>query len=61
MRIFSTVLKLARDTRGVQSVELAMICAMIVIGLVASVKGLADENSGMWALVSSRTAEAVKP
>jgi len=59
MRIFQTLKMLACDTRGVQSIELAMICAMIVIGLVAAVKGVADANTGMWAIVSSKSAEAV--
>ena len=51
--------KIAGDTRGTQTLELAIICAMIIIAIVASVKGVADENTGLWAVVSSRSAEAM--
>ena len=61
MRLTKLITTLLRDVRGSQSIELAMICAMIIIGLVAAVKGVADENSGMWAIVSSRSAEAIAP
>jgi hypothetical protein len=30
---------------------------MIVIGLISAVKGVGDENEGIWAIVSSRAAE----
>ena len=54
-----TLLKrLCADIRGTQTLELAMICGMIIIGLVAAVRGVADENTGIWAVVSSRAGEA---
>lgn len=59
MRGISLLKRILRDTRGTQTLELAIICAMIIIGLVSAVKGVADENSGMWAIVSSKSAEAV--
>ena len=61
MRIIKFLSRLALDKRGAQSIELAMICAMIVIGIVAAVKGVADESSGLWAVVSSRSAGAMTP
>ena len=51
--------KLRKDVRGTSAVEFGIICVMIVIGLVSAVKGVADENSGMWAIVSSKTSEAM--
>ncbi|MCB2078793.1 MAG: hypothetical protein KDE55_13980 [Novosphingobium sp.] len=59
MRMIALLKKVIADKRGVQTLEFAIICAMIIIGLVSAVKGLADENSRMWNLVSSRQAEAV--
>lgn len=57
--MFHALYKLWKDDRGTSAVEYGFICAMIVIGLVSAVKGVADENSGMWAIVSSKSAEAV--
>lgn len=57
--MFQALNRLLQDTRGTSAVEYGFLCAMIVIGLVSAVKGVADENTGMWAIVSSKSAEAV--
>ena len=49
---------LLADARGTTSVEFGFICVMIVIGLISAVKGVGNENSGLWAVISSRSAEA---
>ena len=56
-KLFGT---LWRDNRGTSAVEYGFICAMIIIGLVSAIKGVADENSGLWATVESRVEEAHK-
>ena len=48
------------DDRGTSAVEYGFICAMIIIGVVSAVKGVADENTGLWATVQSKSAEAVE-
>jgi Flp pilus assembly pilin Flp len=53
------IIQLFKQTRGTSTIEFALICGMIIIGLVAAVKGLADQNSGMWATVKSKSAEAI--
>ena len=50
--------KLCRDTRGTSAVEYGFLCTMIVIGLISAVRGVGDENEGLWATVSERSAEA---
>ena len=50
--------RLLGDKRGTSAVEYGFLCAMIVIGLISAVKGVGDENEGIWAIVSSKTAEA---
>jgi len=52
--------RLLRDKRGTSSIEYGMICAAIVIGLIAAVDGLADENTGMWAVVSEKQKTATE-
>ena len=58
--MFHGLIRLWKDNRGTSAVEYGFICAMIVIGLISAVKGVADETSGMWAIVSSKSAEAVR-
>lgn len=57
--MFHALNRLWKDNRGTSAVEYGIICAMIVIGLVSAVKGVADENSRMWTIVSKKSAEAV--
>ena len=54
----SLLKRLLADKRGTQTLELAIICGVIIIGLVVAVRGVADENTGIWAIVSSRSGEA---
>ena len=51
---------LLKDERGTSAVEYGFICAMIVIGLISAVRGVADENTGLWATVSSKQQEATE-
>ena len=46
------------DRRGATAVEYGLIVALIVIAIVASVKSVADENTGLWATVSSDVEDA---
>ncbi|MBS1239305.1 MAG: hypothetical protein H6R45_11 [Proteobacteria bacterium] len=41
------------DTRGATAVEYGLIAALIVIAIIASLKNVANENTGLWAVVSS--------
>lgn len=47
------------DVRGTAAVEYGIICAMIVIGLVSVVAGLATETSNMWNNVASMSKDAI--
>jgi Flp pilus assembly pilin Flp len=60
MRVAKLLGKLLHDQRGTQTTELAIICAMIIIGLISAVSGVAEENSNMWNLVSSSSVNAGK-
>lgn len=43
---------LARDGRGATAVEYGLICAMIVLAMVAALRGVADANTKLWNNVS---------
>jgi pilus assembly protein Flp/PilA len=43
--------RLRRDDRGATAIEYGLICALIVITIIVSLEGVADENTGLWARV----------
>lgn len=45
--------RLARDQRGATAVEYGLICAMIVLAMVAALRGVANANTNLWENVSS--------
>jgi pilus assembly protein Flp/PilA len=45
--------KLLRDTRGATAIEYGLIVALIVIAILASLQSVANENTGLWAVVTS--------
>lgn len=51
--------RLARDVRGGTAIEYGLITAIVVIGAISAMSGVADENTGLWATVSSKTEEAM--
>lgn len=56
-RVFKQILT---DCRGTSAVEYGIICAMIIIGLVSAVAGVADATGSMWTDVSSKSEEAIE-
>ena len=52
--------KLLRDTRGATAIEYGLIVALIVIAIIASVDSVADENNGLWAVVTSNVSTVMK-
>lgn len=58
MRLRPFLKQLCSDIRGTSAVEYGFICVMIVIGLISAVRGVGDENQGLWATITSRTAAA---
>jgi pilus assembly protein Flp/PilA len=45
--------RLLRDTRGGTAIEYGLIVALVVIAILASLQSVADENTGLWAMVTS--------
>ena len=44
--------RLLRDSRGATAVEYGLIVALVVIAIIGAISGVADENTGLWALVT---------
>ena len=50
---------LLRDTRGGTAIEYGLIVALIVIAMMAALRGVADENTGLWARVTSKVTTSI--
>ncbi|HYD25993.1 MAG TPA: Flp family type IVb pilin [Croceibacterium sp.] len=48
------LLRILRDTRGATAVEYGLIVALIVIAIIGALEGVANENTGLWAVVTER-------
>ena len=45
--------RLLRNTRGATAIEYGLIVALVVIAIIVSIQSVADENTGIWAVVTS--------
>lgn len=52
--VFGTLRRLVRDRQGGTAIEYGLIAALIVIAMIASLKGLANVTTGMWNNVSAQ-------
>ena len=50
--MFSVLHRILRDEKGATAIEYGLIVALIVIAIISSLKGVANENTGLWARVS---------
>ena len=46
--------RLLRDDRGATAIEYGLIVALIVIAMIAALEGVANENTGLWAIVTEK-------
>ena len=51
--------KLIRDTKGASAVEYALICALIVIAMIAGLNAVAGSTTSMWNDVATNVVEHV--
>jgi pilus assembly protein Flp/PilA len=50
--------RLLNDRQGATTVEYGMILAFIVLAIIASMSGVADKTTGLWASVAHSVTEA---
>lgn len=48
--------RLLRDTRGATAIEYGLIVSLIVIAALVALGGVADQNTGLWVIVSEKVA-----
>lgn len=52
--------RLARDSRGGSAIEYGLILAIVVLGLMVALIGLADVTVGMWGDINTKVSAASK-
>jgi pilus assembly protein Flp/PilA len=48
------IMRILRDTRGATAIEYGLIVALIVIAILGALQGVANENTGLWAVVTKK-------
>ncbi|HQV02928.1 MULTISPECIES: Flp family type IVb pilin [unclassified Novosphingobium] len=55
----NTIKALLKNDRGTSSVEMGLICALIVLAMLTALQDFASGSISMWNNVSSKSAEAM--
>lgn len=53
------IINLFKSERGAASVEMGLICALIVLAMLAALQSFAQGSVNMWDTVSTKTADAI--
>ena len=61
MPAIRTLQRLLRDSRGATAVEYGLIVALIVIAIIGAVKEVANQNTGLWAVVNGSVTNVMTP
>ena len=59
MPILNVLKQIRRDQRGATAVEYGLIAALIVIAIITSLQSVANENTGLWAVVGDNVEGAM--
>ncbi len=57
MRTRNFLARLLRNDAGATAIEYGLIVSLIVIAIISSVRGVADETNGLWAFVRENVQE----
>ena len=58
MNLMITLRQLLRDTSGATAIEYGLIAALVVVTVMFTVQGVANETNRMWSNVGSTMAQA---
>jgi len=59
MRVTEFLQQLWRDCRGATAIEYGLIVALIFLAIAGAIQTVADEDTGLWAVVQSRVEGAM--
>jgi pilus assembly protein Flp/PilA len=58
MNLMNAITQLLRDNRGATAVEYGLIAALIVVTIMLTVQGVANETNAMWSNVGTTMQQA---
>jgi len=58
MKLLPTLVRLMHDQRAATAVEYGLICSLIIIAIMLSVQGVANQTNIMWTKVGSTMQQA---
>ena len=47
-------MRILRDDRGATAIEYGLIVSLIVVAIIGAMEGVANENTGLWAVVTDK-------
>ncbi len=59
MLFFKTLRKIRSDENGATAVEYGLIVSLVVIAILGALRGVADENTGLWGRVQTAVTDVV--
>ena len=58
MHAGNLIMRLLRDCRGTSTVEMGLICAMIILAMMLALEGFGAESTEMWNMIKDQTVAA---
>lgn len=53
------LIRFLKENRGTSSIEMGLICSLIVLAMLYALEGFAEGSLSIWSSVSNQTTEAV--
>ena len=60
MKLSKILTEVAKDNSGATAVEYGLIVSLVVIACVSAMSSVADETTGLWAIVTDKTSAVMK-
>ena len=52
------LIRFLKENRGTSSIEMSLICGLVVLAMLSALEFFAGTSVGMWDVISTRTTEA---
>ena len=59
MKIVNLLSRLSQDKKGTSTVELALICAMIILAMMTGLRAFSDQSVGLWTSIKIKSDTAI--
>lgn len=60
MKLSKILTEVGKDNSGATAVEYGLIVSLVVIACISAMSSVADETTGLWAIVTDKTSAVMK-